>query len=79
MTRPCTTHHDACDCREAAHTRELSRIQIELSEARKTFLLRAAAMERAHDRRVTELLEANNREVERRRIAERRIIELKGK
>ena len=32
----------------------------------------------AHDRRVTELLEANNREVERRRAAERRVKELEA-
>lgn len=31
-----------------------------------------------HDRRVTELLEANNREVERRRLAERELALMKG-
>lgn len=36
------------------------------------------AILRAHDRRVTELLEANNREVERRRAAEARVAELEA-
>lgn len=31
MTRPCTTHHDACDCREAAHTEEVARLRSALS------------------------------------------------
>ena len=28
--RPCTTHHYACDCREAAHAAEVARLNAEI-------------------------------------------------
>jgi len=35
MTRPrCTTHHHACDCREAAHAAEVEYLSAELGRLR---------------------------------------------
>jgi hypothetical protein len=31
-TRPCVTHHHACDCREAAHAAEVARLRAALRE-----------------------------------------------
>ena len=31
----CTTHHDACECREAAHAAEIARLTAEVAELRK--------------------------------------------
>lgn len=31
-TRPCVTHHYACDCREAAHAAEIDRLRAALEQ-----------------------------------------------
>jgi hypothetical protein len=50
----------------------MRRINVLVSEI-DAYLVQAAADAEVHDRRVTELLEANNREVERRRAVEARL------
>ena len=51
---------------------------LDSSELRALALAAVATAEEAHQARVAELLEANNREVERRRAAETRVAELEG-
>ena len=33
ITRPCVTHHHACDCREAAHAAEVRQLRSLLADA----------------------------------------------
>ena len=39
--RPCTTHHHACDCREAKHAAEVEYLNAEIGRLREAFRVNA--------------------------------------
>ena len=39
--RPCTTHHHACDCREAKHATDVARLNAEIGRLREAIRVNA--------------------------------------